>query len=69
MRLLSSQISSFSFVLPCPGLLCHFLSLVGVVVRLCLIVFRSLASCIHSPSVSVVLCELLNVMVVCGFWL
>ncbi len=71
---------------PCLGLLCHFLSPVVFVVSLYLILFSLLAYCmyiyiyiyiyiyvyIHIPSVSLVLCELLNVMVVCFhvvFWL
>ncbi len=56
-----------AFSVPCPGLLCHFLSPVVFVVSLYLILFSLLVSCIYiySPSVSLVLCELLNVMVVC----
>ncbi len=72
----------YMFSVPCLRLLCHFLSPVVFVVSLYLILFSLLASCIYSiysPSVSLVLCELLNVMVVClpailffvpfGFWL
>ncbi len=68
-----------AFSVPCPGLLCHYLSPVVFVVSLYLILFSLLASCIYiyiyiyrererereRPSVSLVLCELLNVMVVC----
>ncbi len=54
-----------AFSVPCPGLLCHFLSPVVFIVSLYLILISLFASCIYSPSVSLVLCELLNVMVVC----
>ncbi len=67
------------FSVPCLRLLCHFLPPVVFVVSLYLILFSLLVSGIYSPSVSLVLCELLNVMVVClpvilffvpfGFWL
>ncbi len=68
-----SALSCFvAFSLPCPGLLCHFLSLWC----LYLILFSMLASCIYiynicmySPSVSLVLCELLNVMLSVCLWL
>ncbi len=55
------------FFVPCPGLLCHFLSPVVFVVSLYLISFSLLACvyCIYSSSVFLVLCELLSVMVVC----
>ncbi len=55
----------YMFSVPCLGLLCHFLSPMVLVVSLYLLLFSLLASCIYSPSVSLVLCELLNVIVVC----
>ncbi len=57
-----------AFSVPCPGLLCHFLSPVVFVVSFYLILFSLLASCTHSIyrlSVALVLCDLLNLMVVC----
>ncbi len=53
------------FSVPCLGLLCHFLSPVVFVVSLYLILFSLLASCILYIQLSSVLCELLNVTVVC----
>ncbi len=52
------------FSVPCLKHLCHFLSPVVFVVSLYLILFSLLPYSIYSPSVSLVLCELLSVMIV-----
>ncbi len=54
-----------AFSVPCLGLLCHFLSPVVFVVSLYHLVQLVSLLYIYSPRVSLVLCELLNVMVVC----
>ncbi len=73
LALLTNQLFLVFVVFSVSCHLCHFLSPVVLVVSLYLILFSLLATCIYkyiySPSVSLVLCELLNVMVVCGWWL
>ncbi len=57
-----------AFSVPCLGLLCNFLSPVVFVVSLYIILFSFLALCMYIYIyiyVSLVLCDLLNVMVVC----